>query len=58
MGAAGVWPEAYSYAKGLLTVPEDEEGRCSLRERDDWKIWNLLIAAPRHWTEEEGYRLL
>lgn len=58
MGAAGVWPEAYSYAKGLLAVPEDEEGRRDLRERDDWKIWNLLIAAPRHSTEDKGYGLL
>jgi N-terminal acetyltransferase B complex non-catalytic subunit len=53
LGVSGLWKEGYSYVKGLLTVPEDEEGRKSLRERDDWKIWNLLIAAARSLPEDK-----
>jgi N-terminal acetyltransferase B complex non-catalytic subunit len=53
LGLAGLWKEGYSYAKGLLAVPEDEEGHKALKERDDWKIWNLLIAAARKLTEDK-----
>lgn len=54
LGVAGLWKEGYSYVKSLLAVPEDEEGRKALKERDDWKIWNLLIAAVRSLTEDKG----
>ncbi|CAI7565238.1 unnamed protein product [Penicillium glandicola] len=47
MGAAGLWEEGHSYVKSLLTVSEDEAERNTLHERDDWKYWNLLIAAVR-----------
>lgn len=55
MGLAGLWKEAYAYAKGLLAVPEDDEARKSLLERDDWKIWNLLLNGLRNLTDDKGY---
>ncbi|KGO76085.1 N-acetyltransferase B complex, non-catalytic subunit [Penicillium italicum] len=47
LGAAELWEEGHSYAKSLLAVSEDEAERSTLHERDDWKYWNLLIAAVR-----------
>lgn len=57
LGAAGLWEEGHSYAKSLLTVSEDEAERSTLHERDDWKYWNLLIAAVRHLDNIPGYVL-
>ncbi|KAJ5194007.1 N-acetyltransferase B complex non-catalytic subunit [Penicillium cf. griseofulvum] len=54
LGAAGLWEEGYSYAKSLLAVPDDEAERNALHERDDWKYWNLLIAAVRHLDKDPG----
>ena len=42
LGSAGLWQDALAYSKSLLTVPDNENGRQALKERDDWKIWNLL----------------
>ena len=55
LGAAELWEEGHSYVKGLLTVPEDEAGRKTLHERDDWKYWNLLILAVRQLEKSPGY---
>ncbi|KXG52587.1 N-acetyltransferase B complex, non-catalytic subunit [Penicillium griseofulvum] len=54
LGVAGLWEEGYSYTKSLLTVPDDEAERNALHERDDWKYWNLLIAAARHLDKDPG----
>ncbi|KAJ5963624.1 N-acetyltransferase B complex non-catalytic subunit [Penicillium vulpinum] len=54
LGAAGLWEEGHSYAKSLLAVSENESERNTLHERDDWKYWNLLIAAVRHLDKSPG----
>ncbi|CAG8058045.1 unnamed protein product [Penicillium salamii] len=53
MGSAGVWKDAYAFTKQQLAVPESEAGRQVLKERDDWKTWNLFISVPRNLPEEE-----
>ncbi|KAJ5747701.1 uncharacterized protein N7511_009397 [Penicillium nucicola] len=51
LGATERWEEGYACAKDFLTVSEDEEGRKALKERDEWKFWNMLIASTRHLKE-------
>jgi len=48
LDAGNKWDDAFSYAKDLLTVPDDEQGRKNLTELDDWKIWDLLYQATLH----------
>lgn len=48
LDAGNKWDDAFSYAKDLLTVPDDEQGQKHLLELDDWKIWDLLYQATRH----------
>ncbi|CAG7923447.1 unnamed protein product [Penicillium olsonii] len=54
LGFAGAWKEGYAFTKDLLAVPENEEGRQGLNERDDWNTWNLFISVPRNLPEEDG----
>lgn len=48
IGASRMWEEGISFAKEVLSIPDDEEKHKSLSELDDWKIWNLLIESTRH----------
>lgn len=54
LGTTGRWEEGHACAKRLLTVPEDEEGRKALKERDEWKFWNMVIESTRHLEEIPG----
>jgi N-terminal acetyltransferase B complex non-catalytic subunit len=54
LGITERWEEGHACAKNLLTVPEDEEGRKALKERDEWKFWNMLIASTRQLEETPG----
>ncbi|KAJ6030340.1 uncharacterized protein N7446_000599 [Penicillium canescens] len=54
LGITERWEEGHACAKSLLTVPEDEDGRKALKERDEWKFWNMLIASTRNLEETPG----
>ncbi|OQD85225.1 hypothetical protein PENANT_c010G02609 [Penicillium antarcticum] len=54
LGNTERWEEGLACAKDLLTVPEDEEGRKALKERDEWKFWNMLIVSTRHLETSPG----
>lgn len=45
---AGMWTEGLKYAKSLLAIPNSEEEKKALQERDDWSVWKLLIASVRN----------
>ncbi|KAJ5915147.1 Cytoskeleton organization protein (Dec1) [Penicillium verhagenii] len=47
LGSAKLWDDAITFVKEIFTV-SDEEKRNSLRELDDWIIWNLLIEAEKN----------
>lgn len=50
---AGMWTEGLAYAKSLLAIPTDENERKALQERDDWAVWNLLVASVRNLNNAE-----
>ena len=43
------WEEALAYARELLTLPADTNAAADMkyREKDDWKVWNLLLTAAQ-----------
>jgi N-terminal acetyltransferase B complex non-catalytic subunit len=46
----GNWQEALSFAQELLHLADDVPdgtGGMNNREKDDWKVWNLLLTAAR-----------
>lgn len=45
---AGMWTEGLSYAKSLLAIPNNEDERKALQERDDWSVWSLLVTSARN----------
>ncbi|KAL1958769.1 hypothetical protein VTO42DRAFT_3888 [Malbranchea cinnamomea] len=52
---AGYWEEALAYTRELLKLPDDVANAkdMSYREKDDWKVWNLLLTATRKLEKEE-----
>ncbi|BCR92013.1 MDM20/NAA25 family protein [Aspergillus chevalieri] len=50
---AGMWTEGLVYAKNLLAIPSDENEKKALQERDDWAVWNLLVASVRNINNAE-----
>lgn len=50
---AGMWTEGLSYAKQLLAIPNNEDERKALQERDDWSVWGLLVTSARNINSPE-----
>lgn len=50
---AQMWTEALAYTRSLLAIPTNESERKALQERDDWAVWQLLIAAARNINTKE-----
>lgn len=48
LGAGKMWDEGIAFAKQLYTIPDDEKEQKAIIERDDWKIWNLLVESTRN----------
>lgn len=53
LGKAGMWTEGLSYAKQLLAIPNNEDERKALQERDDWSVWSLLVTSTRNINSPE-----
>ena len=49
------WEEALAYARELLTLPDDANAAADMkyREKDDWKVWSLLLTATEKLGKEE-----
>ena len=50
---AGLWEDALTSTRELLTLPYDDTNgtsMASLQEKDDWRVWRLLLTA----TERVG----
>lgn len=50
---AQMWTEALAYTRSLLAIPTNESERKALQERDDWAVWQILIAAARNINTKE-----
>lgn len=51
------WEEALKLARELLALPDgssdDAKAAASVEERDDWKVWSLLLAATENLGKTE-----
>ena len=53
---AGHWEEATSFARQLLALPDEspeQSNDMSYREKDDWKVWSLLLTATAKLNKTE-----
>lgn len=50
---ASMWTEGLSYAKSLLSIPEDEAGQKALDERDDWGVWSMVVVPTQNINDSE-----
>ena len=43
------WEEGLAYARELLGLPDDPDAAADMkyREKDDWKVWGLLLTAAK-----------
>lgn len=54
---SGLWEQALVFTKELLTLDDSvtaesrPDAKCE--ERDDWKVWNLLLLATRKVEKQE-----
>ncbi|KAK2788459.1 hypothetical protein FQN53_003605 [Emmonsiellopsis sp. PD_33] len=56
---AGLWEEALSFTRELLTLPSDlanGTATASVQEKDDWQVWNLLLIATEKLGKPETAR--
>lgn len=54
---AGLWEQGLVFTKELLKLPDQlangEKLSASQEEKDDWQVWNLLLAAAEKIQKEE-----
>ncbi|KAF3481657.1 uncharacterized protein GIQ15_04416 [Arthroderma uncinatum] len=56
----GHWEQAISFTKELLTLDDsvtaESKPDAKYEERDDWKVWNLLLLATKKIEKPEAFR--
>lgn len=53
---ARYWDKALAFARELLTIsdePSSESNDMNYREKDDWKVWSLLLTATEKLDKTE-----
>lgn len=53
---AGLWDEALSFTRELLALPDDlvnGSTTAAAQEKDDWRVWSLLLAAAEKLGKKE-----
>ncbi|PGH15870.1 hypothetical protein AJ80_05401 [Polytolypa hystricis UAMH7299] len=48
---AAMWKEGLAFSRELLTLPEGEakgSALSNIQEKDDWRVWNLLLKAAQN----------
>ncbi|OAX82256.1 hypothetical protein ACJ72_03393 [Emergomyces africanus] len=56
---AGLWDEALSFTRELLALPDAVENgstTAATQEKDDWRVWSLLLASTEKLGNEETSR--
>ncbi|KAK2882734.1 hypothetical protein FQN49_000046 [Arthroderma sp. PD_2] len=57
---SGLWEHAISFTKELLTLDDsvtaDSKPDAKYEERDDWKVWNLLLLATKKIEKPEAFQ--
>ncbi|PGH30405.1 hypothetical protein GX50_06841 [[Emmonsia] crescens] len=56
---AGLWDEALSFTRELLALPDDlvnGSTTAAAQEKDDWRVWSLLLAAAEKLGKKETPR--
>ncbi|KAM5438271.1 hypothetical protein MferCBS31731_005132 [Microsporum ferrugineum] len=57
---SGLWNQAVSFTKELLTLDDsvtaDSKPNSKVEERDDWKVWNLLLLATRKLEKQDIFQ--
>ncbi|OJD18717.1 hypothetical protein AJ78_01254 [Emergomyces pasteurianus Ep9510] len=56
---AGLWNEAMSFTLSLLALPDDAVNgatTAAAQEKDDWRVWSLLLSATGKLGSEEASR--
>ena len=53
----GRWEEGLEFARELLALPDssssDAKAAASVEEKDDWKVWSLLLDATERLEKTE-----
>ncbi|GBF59806.1 N-alpha-acetyltransferase NatB auxiliary subunit [Trichophyton mentagrophytes] len=57
---SGLWDQALKFTKELLTLDEsvtaESKPDAKYEERDDWKVWNLLLLATRKAEKQDAFQ--
>ncbi|WEW61277.1 hypothetical protein PRK78_006767 [Emydomyces testavorans] len=60
LGKAGLWEQGLSFAKELLSLPDElgdgEKIPASYEEKDDWQVWDLLLTAAEKLHRDEIFK--
>ncbi|EFR01693.1 hypothetical protein MGYG_04696 [Nannizzia gypsea CBS 118893] len=57
---SGLWEQALAFTKELLTLDDsvtaESKPDARYEERDDWKVWNLLLLATRKVEKQDAFQ--